>query len=686
MDESSLLQGVLSVLILLGLALGVDQLSRWAKIPFAVGLLLGGIIVGNLGIIFSWDLINAIQFSPGIVFYVLLPTLIFESAYHLNLRNLRKVLPEVLSLAVIGLLISIGLISWALHTFLDLPWPVSLLFGALISATDPVAVLAIFREMRVPQKMATLIDSESLFNDGTALVIFQFIYKIVILGFAYTLSPSFVALEAWYFFGNLVTGVGLGIGFGVLFSLLMLVFRQPLVQLSLSLILAHATFILSESVFHASGILATLMAGLIVGNYGILGLKKASRETFHQIWQFMGFVTNGLIFLLLGIQLSQVQWLAHLDSILVASVVTLVLARPVSVLVSIGWTNVFRSPAKKWSLKSQGLFAWAGIRGALAAAAVLLIPPSFPYADQLQAMTGGVILTTFLLNALSMKTVLRFFAFNRYTNQETMQQYEAHVLMGDKMDRYVTELKDKKYISGELHERIQQQYAVRLEEQKKALAQFETTCPHHKREVQKMLARYALSIERQVYQDLYDHDEIDGRRFYVLQGSIERQLDWIQEDVLPEERHKNANIAPNIPVWDKLSCISNYIPKSLVKNLFCWYQRRQIICRWLHYRARRIASWQVMRYFETLLSEHQDLTHQSDFEKIIQRYARWHHNALAQVQKLEDQYPKALDGPRLQMVEKLCQKKEHEIEYAFWKSGLIDQKVYDDLEEKLQWK
>ena len=214
MHEGGFLYAALLVFGLLTLATLVHSVTKRLHIPFAVGLLLAGLLL-SLGLQSVMGMrVEYLQFSPEIIFYVFLPTLIFESAYHIKFRQFRGVLREVSLLATLGVALSAGIVAAACHFLLGLPLGVALLFGVLISATDPVAVLAIFKELKVPKKLVTIVDGESLINDGTALVAFQFLFKFVVLGVAITFTPWSVGYELW----NLVQSIALGILVGIVFG------------------------------------------------------------------------------------------------------------------------------------------------------------------------------------------------------------------------------------------------------------------------------------------------------------------------------------------------------------------------------------------------------------------------------------------------------------------------------------
>jgi CPA1 family monovalent cation:H+ antiporter len=276
-------------------------------------------------------------------------------------------------LATFGLLISATLVAMGLNYILGMDWGTSFLFGALISATDPVAVLAIFRELKAPTKLSTIVDGESLINDGTAFIMFQFLKSLAVTGTVILNRETFFH-ESQYFFISLFEGIAVGMIFGWIFSQAIANSRNKGVQLTLSLIVAHATFIFADGILHVSGILATMAAGIIIGNQGRRKLNAKTQHLFSEVWEFMGFMANALIFILLGIKLGQIDFLIYWQWMLVASIITIFIARPVSVFISFLITNRFRKPQERISFKYQAISIWGGLRGALSAAVVLMIP------------------------------------------------------------------------------------------------------------------------------------------------------------------------------------------------------------------------------------------------------------------------------------------------------------------------
>lgn len=678
--ESVFLLSAIAIFSCLTLATFIHAFCEKAKLSFTVGLLLGGLLLSVVTKFFGITLFEHFYFSPEIVFYVLLPTLIFESAYHLNYRQFQGVLGEVTLLATFGLLVSIGIIASGLHYFIDLPWGVSFLFGTLISATDPVAVLAIFKELRAPQKLTTIVDGESLLNDGTSLVLFQFIKSIVISG-AIILTPKTFALETGNFFLSLFEGIATGIVLGWIFAYAIPHSKSKGVQLTLSLILAHVTFILAEGILHVSGILATMAAGIIMGNMGRRRLDIKTREIFSEIWEFMGFIANALIFLLLGMKLGQVDIEAYWGSMLIAGGIGIFIARPISVFFTFGISNLFRDQDHRISLPYQYATAWGGVRGALAAAAVLLIPENFTYAGQLQAMTAGVIFGTFLINATSIATVLKKLKLIDFTVSEKIQKYEVQILIDETVKQQLNEMLDKKFITPDIFGKLEKAYSSAEERTINDLESFQSTLSKKNRETEKFLTYHALGIEMQTYRKLFEKREISESRFLTLLGSMVRQTERLDRDELPDERNTSPKIAPDIPKKCPFRKDKFF---DIPRKSFFYFRNRQVLKRLQHYRGRRIASWKVIQSFEYLRVNHPLFHKSSALEKIIHRYRGWNKNAETKIRKLECQFPFLVTKAKVHMAERVCLNLEEGLLTNFVKAALISEKVYKKMDEELK--
>ena len=353
---------LIRALSLLGLAILVALAARRLRLPYTVGLVLAGAaLVG-----FRVD--AGLALTHDLIFDVLLPPLLFEAALNLSWRELRRDLVPVLTLATVGVVLCAGVVAGGLAYWLAWPIKSALVFGVLIAATDPISVIALLRNSGVTGRLRLLIESESLFNDGAAAVLFA----LVLVWFAHAGNIGW--LEAATIFGQ-IAGGGLFVGavVGVAAVLVAGTSDDHLVETALSVCAAFGSFLIAEH-FHASGVLATVAAGIVMGNLGVLGPKAGFRLTLTahggafviEFWEFAAFLANSLVFLLIGsaigiIDFAREGWRALALAVGLALVGRAVAVYPIGLAFS----------RSRWAipLNEQHLLWWGGLRGALGARA-----------------------------------------------------------------------------------------------------------------------------------------------------------------------------------------------------------------------------------------------------------------------------------------------------------------------------
>lgn len=369
----------------------VAMIARLIKLPYTIGLVIAGI-----GISFI-PFTNHVGLSKELIFVIFLPALVFEAAFYIRWQELKQDFLVVFTLATLGVLISAGITAAGMHFFVGWEWQIAMVFGILITATDPVAVIATFKETGVKGRLRLLVEAESLFNDSTAAVGF---------GIAVTLAmgqpidfPSTLSL--------LVTTIGGGIVCGILVagSLLLLAGQteDPLVEITLTTVAAYSSFLLAEH-FEFSGVLATLTAGLMIGNLGSLGsISDQGRKSVESFWDYATFVVNSLIFILIGIQESQENFGLFLLPILVAiAVVTIGRAFAIYPL-----CTVFSFSDLRVKMSHQHALFWGGLRGALALALSLGLPLDLPHRVEIITVTFGVVAFSVFVQGLTMQPMLQ---------------------------------------------------------------------------------------------------------------------------------------------------------------------------------------------------------------------------------------------------------------------------------------
>jgi len=407
---------ILALVVILGLSLLAQPVARWSRLPLASILVLLGFITSELVVLAGIDTgIRADNFQ-SIIFYVFIPVLVFEAAYNIDKQQLKKDLVVILFLAIISMLLTslivAALLFYGIGHASGFPWLAALITGAILAATDPVAVVDKLREIKAPKRITVLLEGESLFNDATAIVLFGLFLAMATATEAVAQTSNIASiLSVIADFLKVFIGGGLiGLFVGLLFGILQKGVKQPLLTGVMSLVVAYGSFILAEH-FMVSGIMSTLLAALsfsmlsehkskIVG-----GQQEESQTTLtanKYLWSILAHVANVSVFLIVGAVITlgmfEQRWLAMLIAI-----VALLLARAISVY---GVLLFFASFKKlKVPVSSQTVMVWGGLRGAVTLALALSLPTSLDYWWTIQSIAFGVVVFSLFVQAPTMSVL-----------------------------------------------------------------------------------------------------------------------------------------------------------------------------------------------------------------------------------------------------------------------------------------
>ncbi len=379
--------------MLLLVAALVALVARRVKLPYTVGLVVAGVALASVGVM------KGIPLTKELIFRAFLPPLIFEAAFFIRWKELRANLVLVLVLASFGVVVAGAVIAPAMVLLGGWSWPVAVLFGTFISATDPVAVIAMFKELKVGGRLKLIVEAESLFNDGVAAVLFS----VALMGAAGTsLTPGVAGV-------TLLREVGGGLASGAIVAGVALFLAgktdEHLVELTFSAVAAFGSFLLAEH-FHSSGVLATLVAGLTIGNFGHIGaISDKGHQAVGAFWEFAAFIANSIVFLLIGAREHSLATLLvrHLDLIGIA-VLASVLGRAISVY---GVVGLFGRSKYKTELRHQHVLVWGGLKGALSLALAIGLPEAMPFREQIVAVTFGVVAFSVIVQGMTMPFLMR---------------------------------------------------------------------------------------------------------------------------------------------------------------------------------------------------------------------------------------------------------------------------------------
>jgi CPA1 family monovalent cation:H+ antiporter len=420
MTNDVALETVRLFVALLAGAVAVALLARRLSLPYSVVLVLVGLVLTRL----TGGL--EIEVTPGLVLAVLLPGLIFEAALRTEFEDLRPSFLGVVLLAVPGVVLGAMLVGLVLSATTSLSFAAAFLVGAMVAATDPAAVIATFARMNTPKRLTTFVEAESLLNDGTGVVLFT-------IGLTAITGRTSVEEGVLTFVVVVIASVVLGIGAGLLATRLIALTDEHLVELTISVVLAYGSYLLADWL-HVSGIIATVLAGATLGSYGRThGLSREALARIDDLWEFIAYLLTALIFLLLGAAISLDAVAAAIVPILWA-VLAVVIGRALVVYLLLGGASGLvatlsrRSPAaptvRAVPLAWLHILFWAGLRGAVAVALALSLPPDTPDRDLLQGITFGVVLFTLLVQGSTAGPIIQQLGVRRLADTAT-EEYPA---------------------------------------------------------------------------------------------------------------------------------------------------------------------------------------------------------------------------------------------------------------------
>jgi len=536
------------IIELLLIASLVAIVVRRLHIPYTVALVVVGLLLTAQSNV-------RFELTPELILALFVPPLVFEAAFHLKLTELRQNLATILVLAVPGVILTTITVAGMLTVGTSLSLPVALVFGALIAATDPVAVVALFRLLGVPKRLSVLVEGESLLNDGTALVLFNLMLAVALTG-KFNLFSSlveFVQVAA----GGIVVGLVLGWAISRLIARI----DDYLIEITLTTVLAYGTYLVAEQL-HFSGVLAVVAAGLITGSLGPQGMSPTTRIVLYNFWEYITFLVNSLVFLLIGLDVDIRALLGAWQPILWA-IGAVLLARAV-VVYGLGW--VTGKLAEPISMRWRHVQAWGGLRGALSLALVLSLPAAFgPDRFLLRTMAFGVALFTLLVQATTMRLLIRRLGIitispaqadyeERHARLTALRSAEAHI--------------ERRYREGLISAPAWERIKPKLQEQTALLAdsvrELLRVEPELESEELDTIRREILRAQRSAYLGLRGDGVISEDAFEKLSAEVDAVLEegggpywFVPQESLPQRLKEGITgtaLVEEIPIQQGAAC------------------------------------------------------------------------------------------------------------------------------------
>ena len=503
---------------------------RQLRIPYTVALVIVGLVI-------TFQQPLQIDLTPELILALFVPPLVFEAAFHIDFHRLRDNLVPILVLAIPGVLLTTVIVGGIVAAGVNLPLPTALVFGALISATDPVAVVALFRTLGAPRKLAVLVEGESLFNDGTAIVVFNLM--LMAAGVAtITGGGSNPGLDVGSAIINfvIVSAGGLGVGtlLGWLISRLIARLDDYLIETTLTTVLAFGAYLIAERL-HVSGVLAVVAAGLVNGNIGPHGMSPTTRIVLFNFWEYLAFVTNSLVFLLIGLEVNIPQIAANVAPIAVA-VLAVIVSRA---LVVYGLTWLVNRRKRKISPAYQHVQFWGGLHGAISLALALSLPASLADRDLLRIMAFGVVLFSLLAQGTTMQFLLKKLGLSQQAEEKIEFERRHGRLMAA---RAASERLAQLHRGGTISDPAWEQLAAEMDRQVQThqSAQRELLSQHPGLQAEEIedARREGLRMQRATLTSLFRDGVISERAYEELitevDAALEQPLDSSQDTVSPE--------------------------------------------------------------------------------------------------------------------------------------------------------
>ena len=391
----------------LGVAILVAIVARRVRLPYTVGLVVTGIGLAVTG------LETGAMLTHDFIFEVILPPLLFEAALSIRWRELRRDMLPVVVLSTLGVVISVVVVAAGMVKFLAWPAAPAVVFGVLIAATDPIAVLAMFKDTGIKGRLRLLVASESLFNDGVAAVLFALVLAWAQASDSSQLDTVTVGRTLVFMTGG---GILVGIACGGAAIALAGRTSDHLVEATLTAVAAYGSFLLAENL-QFSGVLATVAAGLLMGNLGVLRedenrniISPDGRAFVIALWEFAAFIANSLIFLLIGLRVAAMPLTGVGARALLLAIGLVLAGRAVTVYPV---CLLFRFSTWAIPMRDQHILWWGGLRGALALALALALPPSFPLYNEILITAFGVVVFAVVVQGLTMPLLLRKLEIDR---------------------------------------------------------------------------------------------------------------------------------------------------------------------------------------------------------------------------------------------------------------------------------
>lgn len=681
MDKDVGILVLMFVVFALFIGASTRHLLKRSSIPYTVALLIVGLGIGlaerflDMGASLpavSQTLHLVSNIDPHLLMFLFLPTLIFESAFAVEVHLFRRIFLQIVILAVPGLIVSIAVTALLVKMALpfEWSWPIAFMFGALISATDPIAVVALLKEVSSRKRLETLIEGESLLNDGTAIVFFSLFYALAMSGGEEAFTLAGVS-------GSFIWVVSLGLIIGLLLGWLALgwigrIFNDSLIEITISIVAAYLVFFIAEGLFHVSGVVAVVALALYFASIGRTRISPEVAEFVHQFWEVMAYVANTLIFLIVGILIAErlqfdsfTLWMsvaALYVGITAIRAFSIALFMPVLGRVGIGITR-----------EKAIVLWWGGLRGAVSLTLALLVvqDTAIPAAvrDEILFLCAGIVVLTIVVNGGSMGWVLHKLGLDVLpaAKQATVDKAKGNIRIA--VSGMLDELKQNEFLQNADWNKVKDNVAY------ERIAQFgdgDANVAAREEDLLIAFKRRLLETERKNYWAQYKEGMIGRNTANRLNEAVEQALDG------------TPTISPRASLWQFMQMPKRLLWVKTVPVLNSLFARSAL--------DRLALSYDMARGFihaQDEISQHIDrLAPGTDEAELVrQEILRNKKDTYLMMEQLRASFPEVINGLETLSASRLLLNRERKVIQELLKSAVLDKpeaaRMINDVENRM---
>lgn len=594
--ETHILDYALYIALFLFITTILQFLAQKISFPYTVALLILGFLMQLFVYLFHFDL--PFHLSPDLTYFVLLPVLLFEAAMHINIHQFKLQFKTITFISTFGLLLSIFVVGFGLAYLLHLPFGIALLFGAIISATDPIAVLALFKTLGAPKRLSLVADGESMFNDATAVIAFRVISGFVVAEEAFGSSAVFASAGnfLYVFLGSIILGLLLG----YIFSLLIDFFKKDRILITALLTsLALGSFSGAEHFFHLSGVMTTVIAGVVFGNLARGRIKSETTHFVEEYFSYIGFIALSLVFFFASFDINISLFSNELPTLFLVVFVVL-LARVVSVYVTFYLSNKlpFFKNEPNVPLSWQHILTWGGLRGVIPLVLVYSLPESFVYKGLMLQFTLATLLFTLFVNGLTIKWLLVKLKLHLPQKEESLLQDEMTLVALNESRKKLQHLPVREFTPSVLKEVENNLYSKETQSKHRLIEMSNSSYFLTAMKLQ------SLTIERETLKKLFEGGRMTAQVFYEFESELDLQQDALEYPDLANRDIKDGKIATKKPFRKRLLLLRKFVSRyRFLSNMLHVTTEDLVAERFSLLRARLFTSYAVIDNLTWLKAE-----------------------------------------------------------------------------------